>query len=114
MKNLFEIISTINDVEFLENVDLTKYTTIKLQTFGSIAKVFSVEATQKLITKLNEIKCPYHLVGWGANQIIHDLKDTIIIKLDYKFDRDYLKSVHDEYVLPASISFLMNFTQSES
>jgi UDP-N-acetylmuramate dehydrogenase len=104
MKNLAKIMSEIKDVEFFENIDLKKYTTIKLQTFGSIAKVFTVEATQELIIKLNEIKCPYHLVGWGANQIIHDLKNTILIKLEFKFERNYLKNVHDEYVLPASIS----------
>lgn len=104
MRNLAKELSAVTDIGVLENVDLTKYTTIKLQTFGSLIKVYSVAATQELIIKLKSINCQYHLVGWGANQIIHELNDTVLIKLDYKFNRDYLKTVKNEYVLPASVS----------
>jgi UDP-N-acetylmuramate dehydrogenase len=103
MNNLANLLSEIQDIEILENIDLTKFTTIKLQTFGTLIKVFTSSAAQKLIAKLNNDNCPYHLVGWGANQIIHDLGSTILIKLDFSFDRNYLKEVRDEYVFPASV-----------
>ena len=43
------------------------------------------------------------MVGWGANQILHHTKDILFIKLDFEFDRSYLKEAKDEYILPASV-----------
>lgn len=103
MNNLANLIGEIENIELFENVDLTKYTTIKLHKIGSVVKVYSVEATTKLIIKLNKLNVMYHLVGWGANQVLHNVEDSLLIKLEFPFDRNYLKKVKSEYVLPASV-----------
>lgn len=92
----------IDDVEYLFDINLDKYTTIKLGNLGSIAICKSVSALKKLLEELNEKSINYHLVGWGANQVLLNSNGTLFIKLDFKLDKEIFKSPKDKYELPAS------------
>ena len=100
-----ELISfkTIDGIEIFENVNLEKYTTIKLGAIGTIAFAKTLEALKELITKLRNKKINYHVVGWGANQVLLNCDNTLFIKLDFEFDRELFKEVHPEYYFPASV-----------
>lgn len=67
---LKEKLNSLNDVEFLENENLTSYTTFKLNSEGDLLKIKSIEALQKTLSILNAENKSYLIVGWGANQIL--------------------------------------------
>lgn len=96
-------INTINGVTLFKDVNLEKYTTIRLSVTGTIAIVKNVEALKKLLHEIKNLNCNYQVVGWGANQVLHTTANTIFIKLDFEFDRNYLSCVREEYKLPASV-----------
>ena len=103
MQNRFQLLENNSDIEIYENVSLQKYTTIKLEVIGSIAIVKSITALKQLLVEIQKKQLKYHLIGWGANQIIHNTQSTLFIKLDFPFDRNYFSEVKTKYVLPASI-----------
>jgi len=94
----------INDLEIRENVNLERYTTIKLGGIGTLAICKSIESTQEIIKYCRQKKIDYHLVGWGANQVLGHHKNYLYLKLDFDIDKNYLKSVREVYDLPASFS----------
>ena len=101
--NLKEKLHSLSDVEFLENENLTSYTTFKLNSIGDLLIVKSVEALQKVLPLLNAEKIIYLIVGWGANQILPAKCDEIIIHLDLPFDMNDLENQKNEYLIPASL-----------
>lgn len=101
--NLKEKLHSLTDVEFLENENLTSYTTFKLNSIGDLLKVKSIEALQKILPLLNAEKKSYLIVGWGANQILPAQCQDIIIHLEIPFEMNYLDVLRDEYQLPASL-----------
>lgn len=103
---------SIEGVDILESVDLAKFTTIKLHATGTVAVVNEGDALKELIVALNERSVEYHLIGWGANQVISRTKDTLFVKLDLPFDRGILKEPRAKYRLPASVA--LNVLQSHA
>ncbi len=101
--SLISEIKNISGCEFLENQDLTSYTTMRLASRGDVVEVKSVEALQELLPLLKKTNRNYLLVGWGANQILPAKCTELIIHLDFLFDLSYLATQKDEYVLPASV-----------
>ncbi|MFT6631572.1 MAG: UDP-N-acetylmuramate dehydrogenase [Bacteriovoracaceae bacterium] len=93
----------VNDVEFNIDINLERYTTIKLGNIGSIAICKSEKGLIDLIEFLLKEKIKYHLVGWGANQVLLNSEKTLFIKLDFPFDRDIFNSNKTEFNLPASV-----------
>lgn len=91
------------DLVWFEQVNLEKYTTIKLGKAGDLVEVKSIEALKELLAKIKQQNFNFRVVGWGANQVLHSTKNTIFIKLDFHFDKSYLQEVRDQYVLPASV-----------
>jgi UDP-N-acetylmuramate dehydrogenase len=85
------------------DVNLERYTTIKLGNIGSIAICKNESSLLKLIQFLKIEKIGYHLVGWGANQVLLNSNHTLFIKLDFPFDREIFKSESKEFILPASV-----------
>lgn len=98
-----EKLHSLGDVEFLENENLTSYTTFKLNSVGDLLKVKSVAALQQTLPLLTAANKPYLIVGWGANQILPAECHDMIIHLEFPFDASYLETQKDEYVLPASL-----------
>ncbi len=101
--NYSKRISSLPGVELFQDINLEKYTTIRLNNKGSIALVSDLNSLKEVIRILLEENMQYHLVGWGANQIIHQTDKVLFIKLKLEFDRNYLSKVRDEYELPASV-----------
>lgn len=97
------LVEDIKGVKLHKNVNLEKYTTIRLSVTGTIAIVSTIEALQILISEIKKTEFDYQVVGWGANQILHTTKDTLFIKLNFEFDRKYLENSRTEYILPASV-----------
>ena len=93
----------IEGCEFYPNHDLTKFTTMRLQSQGSFVVVKSVTALQNLIKYLSATKENYLVLGWGANQILPAICDELVIQLQFDFDLSYFESVRSEYHLPASL-----------
>lgn len=101
--NLALRLKDVSEIEFLENENLTSYTTFKLRSEGDLLKVKSVVALKNLLPILNEEKIPYLVVGWGANQILPAICTEKIIHLEFPFELNYLSEQREEYLLPASI-----------
>tara|TARA_Y100000780_G_scaffold232593_1_gene268204 strand:+ start:61467 stop:62357 length:891 start_codon:yes stop_codon:yes gene_type:complete len=97
-----EELSKIPGVDFLKDTDLSRFTTIRLKVFGDLAIVSSIEALKKTIAKCRESETRYHLLGWGANQVLSSSDNTLFIKLKFDLNRDVFKSVQEKYTLPAS------------
>jgi UDP-N-acetylmuramate dehydrogenase len=93
----------INDVEFNVDINLERYTTIKLGNIGSIAICKSESGLIDLIEYVSKERIKYHLVGWGANQVLLNSDKTLFIKLDFPFDRGVFNSNQSEFDLPASV-----------
>tara|TARA_Y100001936_G_C16085783_1_gene681622 strand:+ start:1412 stop:2302 length:891 start_codon:yes stop_codon:yes gene_type:complete len=92
----------ISNVEYLKNTDLSRFTTIRLKVFGDLAVVTSIESLKKVIAFTLDKGIRYHLLGWGANQVLSSTKNTLFIKLKFDLDRSIFKSVKSSYHLPAS------------
>lgn len=103
MKTIINQIKKIENCELRENVNLSRFTTIRLEATGSIVMVKSLLSLKKILFILIESKTKYHILGWGSNQILLNTKDTLFINLKFDFDRAYLNNVRDEYRLPASV-----------
>jgi UDP-N-acetylmuramate dehydrogenase len=103
MKKLLEEIKTIPGCEVYEDIELTKYTTFKLESFGDLVEVKSIPALQSLLPLLQKNDKSYVLVGWGANQILPAQCEELILHLDFTFDQAYLEECRSEYELPASL-----------
>lgn len=99
---LNKILNQISDLDIKENIDLSRYTTIKLFKMGNLVIVKTIESLQLTIKKLLQKNIKYQMLGWGANQVLINTENTVFIKLDFLQDKDYLNSVRDEYTLPAS------------
>ena len=102
----------IAGVEVFEQVDLAKYTTIKLSIIGDIALVSTLDGLRALVKYARSKNFKYHLIGWGANQVIANSEGTLFIKLNLKFDRTQLASPKPRYRLPASAP--LNVLQSHA
>jgi UDP-N-acetylmuramate dehydrogenase len=96
-------IPLIDGCVYYPNQDLTRFTTIRLQSIGDLIEVKSVKSLQKLVIFLNKNKLRYIVIGWGANQVLPSVCKDIVIHLDFDFDFDYLNIQREEYIFPASL-----------
>lgn len=103
MNDFISEIGEIVGCHYFSNIDLTKYTTFKLNSSGDLVEVNSIAALQKLLPLLTKHKKSYLVVGWGANQILPAKCEDLIVHLDFSFDAEYLNQARDEYILPASL-----------
>jgi UDP-N-acetylmuramate dehydrogenase len=99
----FKKIEKVKDITFYQNMNLEKYTTIKLGSIGSIVLCHKIKSLKEIIRLCKTLKINFHIVGWGANQVLLNCEQTLFIKLDFEFDRSIFNSVKSEYYLPASV-----------
>lgn len=85
------------------HADLTNESTFRLASRGDLLEIKSEEALAEVLRILNLHHRPYRMIGWGANQVLAQVETDVLIRLDLPFDTQVLASVHDAYVLPASI-----------
>ena len=102
MENLNNV--QIRDVDFKIGINLERYTTIKLAEKGNIAICFSEQGLIQLVKYCVDNNISYHLIGWGANQVLLNTKNTLFVKIEFPFDRNSLeyKEGVREFNLPAS------------
>lgn len=101
--SLKEDLLKIRDLIFHENYDLTSFTTMRLKSIGDLVEVKTVKSLQQLLPLLNKSGRKYLVVGWGANQILPNICQDLILHLDFDFDSCYLNEPKEEYELPASL-----------
>jgi UDP-N-acetylmuramate dehydrogenase len=92
------------DVILEENKDLKKYSTLRLNAFGDLITLKSIEAVKKTIKILNANKIEYRVLGWGANMLLPERSEIPYLQLDFEFDKSLLDEAREEYLLPASVS----------
>lgn len=92
----------IKDIRFEKNVNLSRFTTIRINVTGDIAIVSSKEALKNLLLHLKKIKVNYHMIGHGANQVLLNTEAKLFIKLDFPIGEEEINL--KEIYLPASIS----------
>jgi len=94
----------IDDVEIKININLERYTTIKLAGNGHIAICSTEDGLKSLISKISQLDIDFHLIGWGANQVLVRTKKTLFVKIEFPFDKKIIeKDVSlGEFSLPAS------------
>lgn len=101
--NLLEL-KNISDINIEINKDLTNKSTMRLKAFGDIITIKSIEALKETLKRLNQNAHSYRVLGLGANQVLHPCPDYVYLKLELPFDKDYLSSPKESYLLPASLS----------
>ncbi|HLW57508.1 MAG TPA: UDP-N-acetylmuramate dehydrogenase [Bacteriovoracaceae bacterium] len=97
-------IKNIEGVEFTPSADLTKMTTFRLESQADLAIVRSKDALSRLIKVLYEHQIPYLVLGLGANQILPQTINALVIHLKFEFDSAVLADYRESYELPASLS----------
>ncbi len=106
---LIESIQDIEGVEFTAHADITKMTTFRLQSHADLAIVRNPEALTKLLQRLNLFQYPYLVLGLGANQILPQSLQALVINLKFEFNLESVDQFQEEYIFPASIN-LTNLT----
>ncbi len=97
-------ISKIKDLLLEEDRELTKFSTMRAISHGSIIHVKSKDSLIILVKTLFNHKCDFRLVGWGANFVLPRTPNFILLKLDFKFDKTLIDPKKSSFVLPASVS----------
>lgn len=98
-----KLFNNIKGLIFDASADLTSYSTMKLKAEGPLAIVSSINALSKLLPILKENKISYRLLGSGTNQLLPTKAGFLFIKMDLPMDLSIFDSVHEKYILPASV-----------
>ncbi len=90
------MISELNKIcKTIENADLTKYNTYRLNSFcDALVFVKSVDELKSVLEIIKKYKSKYFVIGNGSNIIIPEHYDGVIIKLelkDYKIEDDIVE-----------------------
>ena len=102
--NLLQKLNSINGVVIEQKKDLKKFSTMRLNAIGDLITAKNIEALKAVIKTLNQNKMSYRVLGWGANLLLPKSSSVPYLQLDFHFERRILDSVHEEYLLPASLS----------
>jgi len=101
--NLQEQLSQLKEIKLYSNIDLKKYSTMKLCSQGSLLEIHSLKALQEVVVLLNKKGVSYQVIGWGANTLLpENLGEKILLKLkfqNYKIN-DFFK-LSKNYTFPA-------------
>jgi UDP-N-acetylmuramate dehydrogenase len=101
--NIEKLIESIPDIVFEKNKNLSKNSTMKLESYGDLLTVKSKDSLSKLLKIFSENKIEFITLGLGANQVLGKKSNLPYIKLNLPFDKKLLESINDKYNLPASI-----------
>ena len=100
---LSELLGEGDHFKILQDVDLVNHSTLKLHAMGNLILVKSLKALKYLLPILHKNALKYRPLGFGANQILCEQTDFILIKLKLPFDKNYLLKRREVYHLPASV-----------
>ncbi len=108
LKKLLETVKNISkqfkeeELKCFLDSDLSKYSTMKLSARGHLFIVQSIPALKKLLELLKVNSLKFQMIGWGANTILPEELDRVLIKLKLPFDKSLITKEDVEYELPAS------------
>lgn len=102
LKLISQKLKSDESIKFQMDVELTKYSTMKLSSRGNIVFVESIDGLESLINELIEAKIDYKIIGWGANFIIPKSPSFLLIKLAFPFNKEIFDRDDREFWLPAS------------
>ncbi len=102
LKNIAQKFDESNELTFIIDTDLSKYSTMKLEAQGSIILVRDCNSLIELLSDLKINKISYKVIGWGANFIIPKEPDFVLIKLVFEFDKKIFDSDDSQFWVPAS------------
>lgn len=94
--------SSLKDMQFEYQRELTKFSTMKAKSFGSIAHIETQEALSKFLKIALSHGIDYRVVGWGANFVLPESTNFILIHLNFSFDKKIISSERKTFILPAS------------
>jgi len=100
--NLGNLLKDIPDINVDINIDLTKFTTMKLIANGDLITVLAISALKEVTKTLTRNNVSYIILGWGANMLLKKQSTLPYIKLDFPFDRNIFETSENYFKLPAS------------
>ncbi|MCR9205131.1 MAG: FAD-binding protein [Halobacteriovoraceae bacterium] len=95
-------LSNLSGVEISNDTDLTKFSTMKLHSQGSILKVSEIDSLKKVVSYLSKNGKKYRAIGWGANFILPENPDFVLVKIDLEFDKNKIDDSKSSFRLPGS------------
>jgi UDP-N-acetylmuramate dehydrogenase len=104
MKEALSDLNSISGVTVELNKDLKKFSTMRLEAYGDLITVKTVEALKTAIRILKSNNIDYRVLGWGANMLLPKMATRPYLQLDFDFDRTLFDHPQEEYLLPASVS----------
>lgn len=91
-------------IHFEESRSLTKFSTMKAISEGSLFHVDNINSLEKLVNVLDSNNFSYRVIGWGANFVLPEKPDYFLIKLNFPFDKNIFNDESaDTWLLPASV-----------
>ncbi|POB13135.1 MULTISPECIES: UDP-N-acetylmuramate dehydrogenase [Pseudomonadati] len=103
MNKIEDILSNIQNIEVEIDKDLSKYSTMRLQSKGDLITVKDLVALKEVVRTLTSKNITYMLLGLGANQLLNERIVNPIINLDFDYDRAIFNQYRESYILPASV-----------
>ncbi len=99
-----ETLKKINHKDIALNLeaDLSFQSTMRLKAVGVLITCHSISACSYLIHFFQENKIQYRILGWGANQIIHNDASWVYVKIEFPLKKEYLEVYRNSYTLPAN------------
>jgi len=102
LKYISEKLKDDKSITFEVDKDLTKYSTMKLKAHGNIVIVQALDSLVLLVKELRAENIPYKVIGWGANFIIPQELNFVLVKLNFPIEKNIFDQQDSEYWLPAS------------
>lgn len=96
------LVKKIEGCEVLHDVEMKKFSTMKLSSFGTLVKVSHIEALKELVQYFANQGIAFKCIGWGANFILPEKPNFVLIKLDIPFDKRAITPDQKVFDLPAS------------
>ncbi|MFG1505477.1 UDP-N-acetylmuramate dehydrogenase [Halobacteriovorax sp. ZH5_bin.2] len=103
MNKIKELLANIPNIEIEIDKDLSKYSTMRLQSKGDFISVKDLDGLKEVARTLTENNLNYMVLGLGANQLLNERIEHPIINLDFDYDRRILNQYRESYILPASV-----------
>ncbi|MGI4991313.1 UDP-N-acetylmuramate dehydrogenase [Halobacteriovorax sp. GFR7] len=103
MNKIKELLANIPNIEVEVDKDLSKYSTMRLQSKGDFISVKDLDGLKAVVSTLSENNLNYMVLGLGANQLLNERIEHPIINLDFDYDRHIFNQYHESYILPASV-----------
>lgn len=103
MVKLNNLLKDIEDISIEIGKDLSKFSTMRLKSYGDYITVKNLNSLKKVVSLLTNENIEYMLLGLGANQVLNERISRPIISLDFDYDRTVLDSYRENYILPASV-----------